>query len=378
MGDDQSNATIMIVDDMPDNLRLLRDILQEQGYRIMAFPRGDLALEAARKKPPDLIFLDILMPGIDGYEMCTRLKTDPRLAEIPVLFISALNDPESKVRAFGLGGVDYVAKPFQPEEVLARTATHLRLRALRDELREHNNRLEQQVQAQVREITQSHLAISHALSELMETRDFETPEHIARTRQYCALLARRLRDDYRYALAVDDMFVDSIHQAAPMHDIGKFGIPESILLKPGKLSLEEFESIKSHTTIGALTLKKAAERQPDSGFLRMAVAIARWHHEKWDGTGYPDGLAGENIPLSARIMAVADVYDTLRSRRPYKPAFSHEESVRTMREASATHFDPRLVQAFEDVAPRFSDIYEQSAGMKAEAATGMKAGKAAP
>ncbi len=355
----QDAATIMIVDDTRANLQLLQDMLQTRGYRVVAFPGGALALKAAAKRPPDLILLDVRMPEMDGYEVCRRLKADPALRDIPVLFVSALRETADKVRAFAAGGVDYVTKPFQAEEVHARVDTHLRLQSLQKTLEEHNRHLEALVQEKVREISQSQLATIHALSELMETRDYETGAHTERTRMYCRLLALRLRKDSRYVQLADDLFIENIFQAAPLHDIGKFGIPDKILLKPGKLTREEFECMKSHTTIGALTLKKAYARHPNNDFLSMGIAIARSHHEKWDGSGYPDGLSGESIPLSARIMALADVYDALRSKRPYKSAFAHEQCVKIITDSSGTHFDPRLVLAFEAIEAEFAEVFTE-------------------
>ncbi|WP_045217207.1 response regulator [Desulfonatronovibrio magnus] len=349
--------TIMVVDDTRANLQLLQDILQAKGYRVVAFPGGSMALKAAARRPPDLFLLDVNMPEMNGYEVCRRLKAEPELKDIPVLFVSALSETADKVRAFAAGGVDYVTKPFQAEEVHARVDTHLRLRSLQKTMEEHNRHLEALVQEKVREISQSQLATIHALSELMETRDYETGAHINRTRMYCRLLALQLRKDSRYVQLADDMFIENIYQAAPLHDIGKFGITEKILLKPGKLTREEFECMKSHTTIGALTLKKAYARHPNNDFLRMGIAIARSHHEKWDGNGYPDGLSGESIPLSARIMAVADVYDALRSKRPYKSALAHEQCVKIITDSSGTHFDPRLVVAFEAIETEFARMF---------------------
>jgi len=355
-------ASIMIVDDTPANLRLLQEILQEKGHRVVVFPRGALALKAAARKPPDLILLDIQMPDMDGYEVCRRFKADPGLRDVPVLFLSALSETMDKVRAFELGGVDYVTKPFQPEEIQARVNTHLRLRAMQVELAVYNQNLQRLVREQVREISQSQLSTIHALSELLETRDYETGEHTERTREFCRILARAARADPNYAPLITDEFVEHIHQAAPLHDIGKFGIADDILLKPGKLTDPEFEIIKSHTTIGATTLQKAHDRHPKNAFLRMGIAIARSHHEKWDGSGYPDGLAGEDIPLSARIMAVADVYDALRAERRYKQAFSHEKSVEIITDSSGTHFDPILVEAFLREAESFARVWEASGG----------------
>ncbi len=351
-------STIMIVDDTPANLRLLQEMLRSQGYRVPAFPRGRMALKSAANSPPDLILLDIRMPEMDGFEVCRRLKADDALRAIPVLFISALNDAADKMKAFEVGGVDYVTKPFQAEEVLARVATHLHLHHLQRELARQNQWLEHLVQEKVQEISDSQLATIHALSKLVESRDDDTGDHIERTQTYCRLLATRLQADSGYAKQIDGAFIENIFHASPLHDVGKFGIPDHILLKPGNLTDAEFDIMKTHVTIGDQALRKAQARYPHNAFLNMGIAIARSHHEKWDGCGYPDGLAGEAIPLSARIMALADVYDALRSRRPYKPGFSHAKSLQIIQEGAGSHFDPEVVAAFNAVEAEFARLFE--------------------
>lgn len=359
MNEHSEKTTIMIIDDTPANLKLLQEMLEQAGYRVVAFPRGSLALKAAAKHPPDLILLDIRMPEMDGFQVCSRLKKMDTLAQVPVIFISALSETQDKLKAFSLGGVDYITKPFQEQEVQARVATHIRLRALQQELERHNQKLEEMVQEKVREISESQLATIHALSELVESRDVETGGHIQRTRAYCRVLAMEMKRSSRFNGQMDKSFVENIYQAAPLHDIGKFGIPDSILLKPGKLSKKEFEEMKSHVIIGQKTLIKAREKYPGNTFLNMGIDIARSHHEKWDGSGYPDGLAGEDIPLSARIMALADVYDALRSARPYKKPFSHDDSVNIIKDGAGTHFDPDLVDIFLSIHKRFEAIRDK-------------------
>ena len=355
MNSENPTATIMAIDDTPANLKLLEEMLQGRGYRVMQFPRGAMALKAAAKHPPDLILLDILMPEMDGFEVCRRLKADESLKEIPVLFISALDDTESKLQAFSEGGVDYVAKPFQEAEVLARVMTHLELRRVRRELEIHSLHLEDLVREKVQEISDSQLATLVAVSKLAEYRDDETGRHIERTRTFCRMLAQHLRKNRRYAESITDAFIENIYHAAPLHDIGKVGIADHILLKPGKLTTEEFEIIKTHTTIGANTLQAVRTRYPKNAFVNMGIALTRSHHEKWDGSGYPDGLVGEDIPLSARIMALADVYDALRSKRPYKKAFSREKARAILEEGVGRHFDPVVVEAFLALETEFAE-----------------------
>ncbi|MDD5209174.1 MAG: response regulator [Elusimicrobiales bacterium] len=349
--------SILIVDDMPANLELLSGMLKDSHYKIRAALSGELALQSARNEPPELILLDINMPAMDGYEVCRRLKADAELKDIPVIFLSALSEPMDKVKAFGVGGVDYVTKPFQFEEVFARVETHLRLRRMQLELERHNLHLEDLVKEQVAEISDSQLAAIIALTKLAESRDDATGAHIERTRNFARALAKKMREDAGHTGSITESFIESIYHTASLHDIGKVGILDSILLKPGKLTPEELEIMKTHSVIGANTLRTARGKYPRSGFLNMGIDIARSHHEKWDGSGYPEGLAGEAIPLAARIMAVADVYDALRAERPYKPAFSHEKSSGIILKNSGTHFDPAVIAAFRGIESDFAGIF---------------------
>ena len=359
MDSSPERMTIMIVDDTPANLVILDEMLQGKGYRVLAFPSGKMALKAAMNNPPDLILLDILMPDMNGYDVCKRLKAEDTLKQIPVLFISALNEAEDKVKAFSSGGVDYVAKPFQLEEVLARVETHLHIRQMQMELEKYTLHLENLVKEKVAEISNSQLAAIVALAKLAEFRDDDTGAHIERTQAFCKILAEELRNNQHYAEYITDVRVSNISHAAPLHDIGKVGISDNILLKPGRHTPEESEIMKTHTIIGAKALSSARSKYPNNAFLNTGIVMARSHHEKWDGSGYPDGLSGEDIPLSARIMAVADVYDALRSKRPYKSGFTHEKSCAIILEGAGIHFDPALIVAFKAVELRFADTYEK-------------------
>jgi putative two-component system response regulator len=348
--------TILIVDDTPENLRVLLELLKQQGYKARAVPNGRLALQAAANEPPDLILLDIMMPEMDGYEVCRCLKRDEKLREIPVIFLSALGETLDKVRAFDVGGVDYITKPFQIEEVRARVETHLRLRRLQVQLEMHNRQLQERVDEQVREISESQMATIVALARLAESRDEGTGKHIERVQIYCRLLAAELREHPGRPGRVNEAFIENIFRASPLHDIGKVGIRDSILLKPGPLTAAEFDEMKLHTTLGAETLEEVRKAYPKNGFVRMGIEIARSHHERWDGTGYPHGLAGTGIPLSARIMAVADSYDAARSRRFYKPALPHEECCAAIYRRSGTYLDPVVVEAFRAVEASFCQV----------------------
>ena len=352
-----NHPSIMVVDDTPANLKLLEQMLGGQNYRILAFPQGAMALAAASVNAPDLILLDINMPEMDGFEVCRRLKADQKLKDIPVLFISALSETKDKIKAFSVGGVDYVTKPFQFEEVRARVKTHLHLRCMQHELEWHNHQLEDLIREKVNEISNSQLATIVALSKLAEYRDDDTGQHINRTRIYCRLLAEKLKDIPRFSRLISETFIENIYSAAPLHDIGKVSIADEILLKPGKLTPEEFEIMKTHTTVGAMTLESVRAMYPNNSFINMGISLTRSHHEKWDGSGYPDGLVGEDIPLSARIIALADVYDALRSKRPYKEAFSYEKTREIIQKGAGKHFDPDIQNAFASIESKFNEIH---------------------
>jgi putative two-component system response regulator len=350
------HGDILIVDDTPENLRILWELLRSEGYNSRAVSDGAAAIEAATASPPDLILLDIVMPTLDGFEVCRRLKQDPRLRNVPVIFLSALDDVGDKVKAFTAGGVDYIAKPFQFPEVRMRVETHLRLRRLQVELEAHNRHLVDLVSEQVREISDSQMATIFALAKLAESRDGETGKHIERVQLYCRLLASTLAEQPAYAGRIEESFIENMFLASPLHDIGKVAIRDHILLKQGELTPTEFDEMKLHTTLGAHTLEAVRTRYPRNEFLRLGIEIARCHHERWDGNGYPAGLAGTDIPLSARIMSVADSYDAARSRRCYKSALSHAECRSALALRDRTYFDPEVLAAFEDVQGLFEDI----------------------
>jgi putative two-component system response regulator len=356
VGVGDTHADILIVDDTPENLRVLEELLRSEGYAARSVLDGAAALEEATASPPDLILLDIMMPTMDGFEVCRRLKQDASLRNVPVIFLSALDAVSDKVKAFSLGAADYVSKPFQFPEVLVRVQNHLRLRRLQLELEAHNRKLVELVSEQVREISDSQMATIFALAKLAESRDGETGKHIERVQLYCKLLAATLAELPAYSGRIEESFIENIFLASPLHDIGKVGIRDHILLKEGELTREEFEEMKMHTTLGAQTLEAVRTRYPRNEFLRLGIEIARCHHERWDGKGYPVGLAGRDIPLAARIMAVADSYDAARSRRCYKPALSHAECRKALMERSGTYLDPDVLLAFEDVQGLFEDV----------------------
>jgi putative two-component system response regulator len=353
----QKPASILIVDDVAANLQVLTEMLEDRGYLTRPVTSGKMALLAAQNDPPDLVLLDITMPGMDGYEVCARMKADEKLKDIPVIFISALHETPDKVKGFGVGAADYVTKPFQFEEVRARVATHLKLHALQTAIEAHNHRLSDLVQAQVREISESQMATIFAMAKLAESRDSGVGRHLERVQTLCKLLTVRLAEGPRDAATITPAYVDNIFHGAPLHDIGKVAIPDSILLKDSRLTPQEFEVMKTHTSVGAATLEAVRQRYSGNAFLSMGIAIARSHHETWNGTGYPDGLRGEAIPLAARIMAIADVYDALRSNRCYKPALPHDESCREILAAGGAHFDPVAVASFRELQQEFDGTW---------------------
>lgn len=354
---------ILAVDDNACNLDLLREMLHFHGYRFRSASNGSIALQLAIAEPPDFFLVDIQMPGMDGYQFCEAVKAMQELADIPVIFISGLYETLDKVRAFSVGGVDYVTKPFHHDELRARVRTHLRLRDLNRTLQKHNNSLQEIVHAQVKSIIDGHMATIFALAKLAESRDDDTGNHIRRVQAYCNVLSLRLRAHSDFQNKLDDAYIDNLFHAAPLHDIGKVGIPDSILLKPDRLTFEEFEVMKTHTLIGAATLNEVLRVHPDNPFVRMGSMIARCHHERWDGSGYPDGLRGESIPASARILAIADHYDALRNARPYKPPLDHRTACDIIIEGDGrtmpAHFDPRMLEVFKDTRQEFDAVFQK-------------------
>jgi len=336
---------ILIVDDSFEAIDALDNALPKHYKRQFAL-NGEKALNLLTSSVdlPDLILLDVKMPGMDGYEVCNRLKKDKRLKNIPVIFLSALTDTKDKIKGFKNGGVDYIQKPFEITEVQARVNTHINLHELHIKLEQHNKQLNQLVEQKVKEISESQMATIYALAKLAESRDDETGEHLNRVKIICRLIAEKL--SLHKDISID--FINTIEKASSLHDIGKVGVRDAILLKPGKLTPKEFEEIKLHTTIGANTLREVYQNYPNNYFIAIGIEVAQSHHEKWDGSGYPNGLKGEEIPLSARIMALADVYDALLSKRVYKDSFPLEKTRKIILNGRGKHFEPIIVDVFID------------------------------
>jgi putative two-component system response regulator len=355
--DADAKQVILIVDDTPDNITLLSALLKDK-YKIKIATNGLKALHIASLDPsPDLILLDVMMPEMDGYETCRRLKDNPQTHQIPIIFLTAKSQVSDEEMGLKLGAVDYISKPVSPPIVLARVATQLNLVRARNLLQDQNKNLECLVKDRTLKLAKMQDAIIMAMASLAETRDNETGNHIRRTQNYVAALARQLKDMPRFSSELTDENIELLYKSAPLHDIGKVGIPDNILLKPGKLTSEEFEVMKLHTNYGRETILSVERYLGESNeFLRFAREITYSHQEKWDGSGYPENLSGDAIPISARLMAVADVYDALISRRVYKPAFSHEEAIDIMRKGRGTHFDPDILDVFLKITEEFKQI----------------------
>lgn len=355
-------ATILVVDDTPDNLMLITNLLKDR-YRVKVANNGEKALRILQEDPlPDLILLDIMMPGLSGHQVAKQLKQDKRTFDIPIIFLTALAATDDEIYGLELGAADYITKPISPPRVLARVETQLKIKAASDFLRDQNEFLEQEVQRRTREVIAIQDVTIHAMASLAETRDNETGNHIRRTQHYIKLLAERLRNHPRFHHFLNDENIGLLFKSAPLHDIGKIGIPDHILLKPGRFTPEEFEIMKTHTTVGRDAIQHAEDQLGISvGFLSLAKEIAYSHQEKWDGSGYPEGLAGDDIPISARLMAVADVYDALISRRVYKLGMPHEQAVDIIRQGRGSHFDPDICDAFLSATEQFAVIAERFA-----------------
>lgn len=340
-------ATILVVDDTPDNLSLMSGLLKDD-YKVKVANGGDKAIKIVLSDtPPDLILLDIMMPEIDGYEVIKRLKANHSTAHIPVIFLTAKSDVDDETTGLELGAVDYITKPITPAIVLARVKTHLNVKRMQDFLRNQNEFLEMEVIKRTHEVEFIQDVTIRAMALLAETRDIDTGKHLLRTQHYVKRMAEKLHFHPRFTQLLNDKAIDILVKSVPLHDIGKVGIPDHILLNPGELTPEEFEIMKTHTTLGRDALVQAEQ---DLGvaipYLKYAQEIALSHHEKWDGSGYPEGLSGDDIPVAARLMAVADSFDTLISRRIYSAGLSCDQAMQVIAKGKGIDFDPDIVEVF--------------------------------
>lgn len=343
-----SGLTVMVVDDTASNIDILVDVLGDD-YDIHVATDGESALRHIETYPPQLILLDIIMPGIDGYEVCRRLKANGATRYIPVIFLTALDDEQDEAKGLALGAVDYITKPFSPQLVKARVHNHLLLKR-------HQDHLEDLVRERTLELALTQEATIESMGTLAEYRDPETGGHIKRTQNYVKILANHLSDHPRFSGFLDGSMIERLYRSAPLHDIGKVGVRDNILLKPGRLTDDEFEEMKKHIYFGNNAILSTEKNLGQNTFLSLAREIAFGHHEKWDGSGYPLGLKEDAIPISARLMAVADVYDALISKRVYKPPYPHETAKKIMVAGKGIHFDPDVLDAFLDLEQTFRTI----------------------
>lgn len=365
-----TSNTILVVDDTRENLEVIGGILRKK-YRVRVANSGQRALKAAVMDPrPDLILLDVMMPDIDGYTVIRELKASPETKQIPVIFVTAMDSDQDEEFGLSLGAVDYVTKPIRPAILLARVQTQLELKVSRDRLQDQNQWLENEIKHRMTENELIKDVTLYALASVAEARDQETGYHLHRTQTYLILLMEQLKDHPRFREELTEQGRQLIAKAAPLHDIGKVGIPDEILLKPARLTPEEFEVMKTHSKIGGDALAKATQRvlesHPDDqedaesrgslAFLEIAQQIALYHHERWDGNGYPEQLVGEAIPLAARLMALVDVFDALSCKRPYKQPFPMDETIAIIREERGRQFDPDVVDAFLALQNKFIEI----------------------
>ena len=358
--------TILIVDDAPANLSLLGGLLHS-AYTVKAVNHGSKALKVASQEQPDLILLDIMMPDINGYEVCRQLKAYKHTQHIPVIFLTGKTDVASEEVGMSLGAVDYITRPINPEILLSRVKAHMADASRAHTLRVNNEYLEFEVNKRARELAALQQVTILAMASLAEVRDQDTGNHLRRTQNYIRALGNHLRHHPRFSSYLNSNVIDLLFKCAPLHDIGKVGIPDRILLKPGRYVPAEFAIMKTHPALGYEALLHAEDSAGESmEFLEIAKQIVYSHHEKWDGSGYPQGLVGDAIPIPARLMALADVYDALICKRVYKAGMSHEQAVQIIVEGRGKHFDPDVVDAFielefefQEIALRFTDSQEE-------------------
>ena len=361
-----STTNILVVDDNPLNIEAISRRLERDGFHTYKAEGGAQAFRILENFTIDLILLDVMMPEIDGYQVLERIKGSAQLQHIPVVMVSALEEQDSVVRCIEAGADDYLMKPVNSVLLRARVNNSLNKKRLydrdkqyRNELELYNQKLKQKVAMQVKEITSAQMAMIFATSKLAESKDPETGAHLDRLRIFCKVICEYLATKAEYKELITPEYIECIYTASSLHDIGKVGIPDGVLLKPGKLTENEWEIMRSHTIIGANTLRAVLDKHPGNAFIRIGIEIAESHHEKWDGSGYPYGLKGEEIPLSARILALADVYDALTSVRCYKDAFSHEQSRAIIVDGADKHFDSRIVEAFLNCEDHFIRVKKE-------------------
>jgi putative two-component system response regulator len=361
----EEGSKILVVDDNEMNRDLLVRRLKRQGHEVLTANDGLAALEILNSHRVDLVLLDIMMPNLDGYQVLEKMKADEYLMDLPVIMITAVDEVDSAVKCIELGADDYLTKPFNAVLLGARINASLEKNQLRKQEQKQRQQIEDlnlfltaRVRQQVAEIASAQIGAIFAMSKLAESRDPETGEHLDRMREYCRLLAQDLSKQPEYTEYIDKSYIENIYSASPLHDIGKVGVPDAILTKPGKLTEEEWVVMKTHPIIGAETLREVDREHPGNAFIQTGIEIAAAHHEKWDGSGYPYGLKGKEIPLSARILALGDVYDALTSKRCYKEAMPHHKAIEIIEEGERKHFDPDVISAFLRINEEFVKVRE--------------------
>ncbi|MCL2579019.1 MAG: response regulator [Oscillospiraceae bacterium] len=354
-----SRKTIFLVDDNETNLIMGKSALSDL-YSVFTLSSGERLFKILEKLTPDLILLDVEMPGMGGYQVLEQLKKNSKTADLPVIFLTALSSEETELHGLTLGAVDYITKPFSPPLLRKRIELHLLVESQKHKLIDYNSNLERMVAEKIQESISLKNAVLKTMAELVEHRDIQTGHHVERTQQFIKVLIDAMKQHDVYTAEISQMDQDLVVQSSQLHDVGKISIKDSILLKPGLLTTSEFEEMKAHTTTGERILARMQKNTPDSDFLEYARIFSASHHEKWDGTGYPNGLKGEEIPLLGRIMAIADVYDALVTNRPYKKAFPHSQAVTIIRSNRGVHFDPNLTDLFLKVHSEFEQISTQT------------------
>ena len=351
----EQNSCIFLVDDNPVNLNTGKTVLQGK-YTVVTIPSGEKLLAMLEKTKPDLILLDVEMPGMCGYDTIKAIKSNPQTEEIPVIFLTGKSDPDSEFLGLSLGAIDYITKPFSPPLLLKRIELHMLLQSQNNSLREYNENLSNMVKERTDDIIQLKNAIILWTAEMVEFRDEGTGQHVERVQQYLKLLLNVMKNNEMYKNELDHWDIEAFLKSSLLHDIGKIKTSDNILLKKAKLTDEEFDIMKMHTTHGKTLLESLQSMVPNQIFLDYAKTLAYGHHERWDGKGYPEGLKGDKIPLQARMMSLADVYDALVSARPYKKPFSHEEAVQIISEGRGTQFDPDLTDVFISLADEIKKV----------------------
>ena len=354
---EERRPIIMLIDDDEISLSLGREMLENK-YTVYPVPSGEQAFLILKKITPDLILLDVEMPGLDGYDVIKHLKQDAETKEIPVVFLTSRTDPGNELEGLNLGAVDYITKPFSPLLLIQRIENHLLIGSQKKELTMFNKSLQQMVEEQTREIKNLQNAILNTVSEVVEFRDTMSGGHIIRVLQYLPIMIDEMQRQGLYKDEVESWDRETFINAAQMHDVGKIFIGEEILNKPGKINIEEFDEIKKHTSLGLMIIDRIQQMTGNRSFLYYARAFAESHHEKWDGSGYPQGRKGQDIPLAGRLMALIDVYDALISDRPFKQLMTPSDAAEEIILGSGTAFDPALIEIFKTVSGKFAEIVE--------------------